>query len=70
MALPAIPTFKNSGNIGAKQLVNMGNEHSPTTLSASQSNVDTSSTEEDSDPPWMSRRQVFVVQGGIPLHCL
>ncbi len=70
MAPPAIPTFKNNGNIGAKQLVNMGNEHSPTALSGSQSKVDTSSTQEDSNPPWMSRRQVVVVQGGIQLHCL
>jgi len=70
MALPTIPTFKNSENIGAKQPVNMGNEHSPTMLFGSQNKVDTSSTEEDSDPPWMSWRQVVVVQGGIQLHCL
>jgi len=70
MAPLAIPKFKNSGNIGAKQLVNMGNEHSPATLSGSQSKVDTSSTEEDSNPPRMSRRQVVVMQGGIQLHCL
>jgi hypothetical protein len=70
MAPPAIPTFKNSGNIGAKQPTNMGNEHSFAELSGSQSKVNTSSIEEDFDPPWMSWRQIVVVQGGIQLHCL
>jgi hypothetical protein len=48
----------------------MGNEHSLAVLSGSQSKADTSSTEEDSDPPWVSWRQVVVVQGGIQLHRL
>jgi hypothetical protein len=66
----AIPTFKNSGNIGAKHLANMGNEHSHVVLSRSQSKVDTSNMEVDFDPPWMSWRQVVIMQGGIQLHCL
>jgi hypothetical protein len=70
MVPPAIPTFRNSGNIGAKQLVNIGNENSPAMLSGSQSKADTSSTEEDFDPPWMNWRQVVIVQGGIKLHRL
>jgi len=70
MVPPTILTFRNSGNIGAKQLANMGNEHSLAVLFGSQSKVDTSSTEEDFDPPWMSWRQVVVVQGGIQLHRL
>jgi hypothetical protein len=65
MVPPTIPTFRNSGNIGTKQLANMGNEHSLVVLSGSQSKVDTSSTEEDFDPPWMSWRQVVGVLGGI-----
>jgi hypothetical protein len=54
MAPPAIPTIKNSGNIGAKQPANMCNEHSHAVVSGSQSKVDKSSTEKDFDPPWMS----------------
>jgi hypothetical protein len=65
MAPPTIPTFRNSGNIGAKQLDNMGNEHSLTVLSGSQSKIDISSTKEDSDSPWMNWKQVVVVQRGI-----
>jgi hypothetical protein len=65
MAPPAIPTLKNSGNIGAKQLANIGNEHSPAVLSGSRSKANTSSTEEDFDPPWMNWRQVVIMQGGI-----
>jgi hypothetical protein len=48
----------------------MGNEHSLAVLSGSQSKVETSSTKEDFDPPWMSWRQVVVMQGGIQLHRL
>jgi hypothetical protein len=70
MVLPAIPTFRNSENIGAKQHANIGNEHSLAMLSGSQSNADTSSTEEDFDPPWMIWRQVVVMQRGIQLPCL
>jgi hypothetical protein len=44
MVLPTISTFKNSGNIGAKQHANIGNEHSLAVLSRSQSKADTSST--------------------------
>jgi hypothetical protein len=54
MAPPTIPIFKNSGKIGAKQPANIGSEHSPATLSGSQSKADTSNTEEDFDPPWMN----------------
>jgi hypothetical protein len=70
MAPPTIPIFKNSGKIGAKQPANIGSEHSPATLSGSQSKADTSNTEEDFDPPWMNWRQVVIVQGGIQLHRL
>jgi hypothetical protein len=67
MVLPAIPTFRNSENIDAKQPANIGNEHSHVVLSGSQSNADTSSTEENFDPPWMIWRQVVIMQGGIQL---
>lgn len=64
MAPLAIPTFRNSGNIGAKQPANIGNEHFPALLSGSQSKANTSSTEEEFDPPWMNWRQVVIVQRG------
>jgi hypothetical protein len=54
MTPPAIPTFRNSGNIGEKQLANIGNEHYLAVLSGSQSTTATFSIEEDFDPPWMN----------------